>query len=142
MNSDQIERILTQDPYTKHVFKEVCPRDRLPASISYPSAFVLNTDPSWRRGEHWIAVYFDENKRGEFMDSYGLNSEFYNFDSFTNENATNWSCNSKSIQNPLSVVCGHYCVYQWFSTFFKSRTPKLSYLLLRTPYKLTQIDTF
>ena len=30
---------------------------------------------------------------------------------------------------------------QWFSTFFKSRTPKLSYLLLRTPYKLTQIDT-
>ena len=111
MNSDQIERILTQDPYTKQVFKDVCPRDRLPASISYPSAFVLNTDPSWRKGEHWIAVYFDENKRGEFMDSYALNPEFYNFDSFMNENATTWSCNSKSIQNPLSVVCGHYCVY-------------------------------
>ena len=31
---------------------------------------------------------------------------------------------------------------QWFSTFFKSRTPKLSHLLLRTPYKSTQIDTF
>ena len=31
MNSDQIERILTQDPYTKQVFKDVCPRDRLPA---------------------------------------------------------------------------------------------------------------
>ena len=45
------------------------------------------------------------------MDSYGLNPEFYNFDSFMNENATSWSCNSKSIQNPLSVVCGHYCVY-------------------------------
>ena len=56
MNSDQIERILSQDPYTKQVFKDVCPRDRLPASISYPSAFVLNTDPSWRKGKHWIAV--------------------------------------------------------------------------------------
>ena len=32
-------------------------------------------------------------------------------------------------------------VSQWFSTFFKSRTPKLSYWLSRTPYKLTQIDT-
>ena len=30
---------------------------------------------------------------------------------------------------------------QWFSTFFKSRTPKLSNLLLRTPHKSTQIDT-
>ena len=46
MNSDQIKRILTQDPYTKQVFKDVCPRDRLPASIFYPSTFVLNTDPS------------------------------------------------------------------------------------------------
>ena len=45
------------------------------------------------------------------MDSYGLNPEFCNFDSFMNENATMWSCNSKSIQNLLSVVCGHYCVY-------------------------------
>ena len=54
---------------------------------------------------------FDENRRGEFMDSYGLNPDFYNFDSFMNENATTWSGNSKSIQNPLSVVGGHYCVY-------------------------------
>ena len=46
MNSDQIERILTRDPYTKQVFKDVCPRDRLPASISYLSVFVLNTDLS------------------------------------------------------------------------------------------------
>ena len=60
-----------------------------------------------KRREHWIAVYFDENKRGEFMDSYGLNPEFYNFDSFMNENETMWSCNSKPIQHPLSAVCGH-----------------------------------
>ena len=32
-------------------------------------------------------------------------------------------------------------VLQWFSTFFKSRTPKLSNLLLRIPHISTQTDT-
>ena len=32
-------------------------------------------------------------------------------------------------------------VDQWFATFFKLQTPNLSNLLLRTPHKLTQVDT-
>ena len=39
------------------------------------------------------------------------------------------------------LVIFTYCrLSQWFSTFFKSQTPDLSNLLLRTPHKLTRFQ--
>ena len=38
-------------------------------SVSYPSSFVINLDPSYRPGSHWVAVYFDKNGVAEYFDS-------------------------------------------------------------------------
>ena len=81
------------------------------------------------------------------MDSYGLNPEFYNFDSFMNENATTWLCNSKSIQNPLSVVCGHYCVYgirsnlDW-NNFFSLSLELISHFGIRFHFCLNEVSKY
>ena len=39
---------------------------------TFPSAYVINSDPSSEPGEHWVAVYFDKRGRGECFDSYRL----------------------------------------------------------------------
>ena len=60
MNSLQIERLLKNDSETKSVFKKVCALDQL-EKPTFPSAYVINSDPSTEPGEHWIAVYFDKH---------------------------------------------------------------------------------
>ncbi len=72
MNSLQILNILKSDPFTKTVFTNVLPSDRLPHEMQKkPRGFVLNTDPSNRPGTHWVAMYLTAEGKGEFWDSYG-----------------------------------------------------------------------
>ena len=71
MNTLQIERLLKKDWKTKNIFKKVCALDQL-EKPTFPSAYVINSDPSSEPGEHWVAVYFDKRGRGEYFDSYGL----------------------------------------------------------------------
>ena len=59
MNTLQILNILKNDPFTKSVFTDVLPSDRLPNQIQKkPRGFILNVDPSNGPGTHWIAIYF------------------------------------------------------------------------------------
>ena len=55
----------------------------------YPKSFVVNTDPMELPGIHWIAIYFNEQMKGEFFDSYGKHPIHYNkhFLDFMNRNA-------------------------------------------------------
>ena len=39
---------------------------------TYPAAIVCNTHDSDRPGEHWVAMYVDTERRGDYFDSYGL----------------------------------------------------------------------
>ena len=81
MNALQIERLLKIDYKTKKVFKKVCAFDQLEKPV-FPSAYVINSDPSNEPGEHWIAVYFDKNGQGEYFDSYGLAPAFVGLESY------------------------------------------------------------
>ena len=42
----------------------------MPKTVQYPCVMVLNTDPADEAGEHWVALYFDENGQGEYFDSW------------------------------------------------------------------------
>jgi hypothetical protein len=49
--------ILKNDPFTKTVFTDVLPSNRLPREIrKRPRGYILNTDPSDKPGSHWVAV--------------------------------------------------------------------------------------
>ena len=56
---------------------------------------VVNTDPMELPGTHWIAIYFSEQMKGEFFDSYGKHPFHYNNDflDFMNRNGVQWEHN-------------------------------------------------
>ena len=107
MNTLQIERLLKNEK----VFKKVYAFDQLEKPV-FPSAYVINSDPSSEPGEHWIAVNFDKRRLGEYFDSYGLAPAFVGLESYMDTySLSGWIYNRKILQALFSNVCGHYWVY-------------------------------
>ena len=77
MNTLQIERLLRNEK----IFKKVCPFNQLEKPV-FPSAYIINSDPSNEPREHWIAVYFDKRGQEEYFDSYGLAPAFVGLESY------------------------------------------------------------
>ena len=70
MNNTTIKHYLSSR--CRGQFMGVFSSDTLPTSIKKrPAIIVCNTDPSDRGGEHWICIYVDRNRCGEFFDSFG-----------------------------------------------------------------------
>ena len=85
MQTDQISHLLSRDPM-------MCPYgvDQL--------------------GEHWIAMYVDTKRRGDYFDPYELEPQHIEFTNFMNEHCSEWAPNDRTLQSPMSTVCGQYCV--------------------------------
>ena len=81
METDQIERLLAHDPlmclYT--VTAEIVE--------TYPFALVCNTHNADQPGEHWVAVYVDE-ECGDYFDPYGQPPQHIEFTNFMNEHCS------------------------------------------------------
>ena len=125
MDTLQIERILKNDSCAKKIFKGVYPKDQLP-TVEYPGSYVVNTDPSTSPGEHWVAMFFNNQRSAEFFDSYGLHPIVYGLTDFLDSHASSWTYNSKTLQSLISEVCGHYTVYY---ILFRSRGCSLTEIL-------------
>ena len=69
MLSSSINNILKNDVKTGPIFLGVFARDKLP-SLKKNCCLVLNTHTHEKPGEHWLAIYVDENGFGEFFDSF------------------------------------------------------------------------
>ena len=59
MDTEQIERLLAEDSYTKSIVVGVLAKDFLPKTgiVRYPAAFVCNTQASDKPGQHWICMF-------------------------------------------------------------------------------------
>ena len=82
MNSRTLEEIIRALPSASGVWGGVFSRDQTPNQVSFPCAYIFNTHPHNREGEHWICVYIDSNGVGEYFDSFGfllLLGEFSDF---------------------------------------------------------------
>ena len=82
MNSLEILNILKSDAFTKTVFTDVLPSDRLPGRIqTRPRGFIVNTDPADKPGTHWLVIFITTDGKGEFWDPFAqtwiLQSELY-----------------------------------------------------------------
>ena len=71
MNTIAISEYLTRDLICSKIFYGVYPANNIPKLRSLPALIVCNTDTSSRHGEHWIVLYVEENRRGEYFDSMG-----------------------------------------------------------------------
>ena len=69
MRTDQLQKILTK--LCGDAFLGVFPRNHLPVPTARTCVFVANTDPCHLDGQHWICIHVDDEKRGEYFDSFG-----------------------------------------------------------------------
>ena len=86
----------------------------LPMKIqSYPSAYIANTDPSSKPGQHWVVFFFRNANSAEFFDSYGRAPDHYNehFINFIRRNTHSYVWNTVTLQQNNSQVCGYYVLY-------------------------------
>ena len=111
MDTLDINIICSSDPVVAKTFKGVCSYDTLPERVtSYPASYICNTDIVTRPGEHWVALFFENNEICEYFDSYGL-PPYGKILAFAKRNGANVVYNRRWLQSPLSHTCGLYCVY-------------------------------
>lgn len=118
MNAHQIHSCLRKERLTSSSFRGVFPRDLLfkhgKVLPNRNNSYVCNTACKESPGEHWIAIYIDNEGIGEYFDSYGL---FPNetFACFLESNCVSWTRSIIQLQNPLTTVCGQYCIFWLYS---------------------------
>ena len=107
MDTQTINQLLKNTKYFIGTF--AC--DLLPSRFKKPALFVVNTDPSNRPGEHWIALFINSNGKGEYFDSFGLPPLNENIIKFLLINCPNgFLYNPRTLQCLKCITCGHYCV--------------------------------
>jgi hypothetical protein len=110
MNTLEIDHVLKTHPITRHVFKGVYARNRLPINLSEPSALIWNTDPHDRPETHWVALCTDANSRGEYYDPTGRPPFLRAYVNFMNKHCTSWTYNQSSrrrlhcMRTPLYIL--------------------------------------
>ena len=111
MISDTLLNCIEQNIYGQHnigVF--ACDEIEDPIK-NKPCAFVLNTDPHYRKGQHWVAIYINSSKEGFYFDSYGLPPLKEEFLNFLSKNCKRWYYNDVRLQDVGSKACGQFCLY-------------------------------
>ena len=103
---------------------EVCASNELPLvelKHSKPSAFIVNTDPNFKSGSHWIAIFLPggtgKNTIPEFFDPLGKPPSAYGsrFIRFLRLNAHNsYIFNRTKFQRDRSTSCGFYACFYIF----------------------------
>ena len=108
-----LEQLAKKDKELKRVFHGVFPADQLPkpSSKTSRSAYIVNTDPAGEPGQHWLAIW-TENNVCEVLDSYGLP-----LTSYKNEDLQAWwsqwkflVTSDQTLQALDSQTCGHYAL--------------------------------
>lgn len=75
MDNEQLTRILKRNPKMEKVYRGSFPCDDLPnpSSLIYPAALIVNLDPSFFDGSHWIAIFaYGKGREVIYFDSYAI----------------------------------------------------------------------
>ena len=112
MHSRQLRWILSGDKFTKLSFRGVYATDEIKSikTVSFPSSFVVNLNPSNKPGSHWVAVYFDKNGVGKYFDSFGSYPP-HKVVHFLCSHAKGWQYNCMQVQELYTMTCGQFVVF-------------------------------
>lgn len=114
MMGEEIWYSLASDSRTRHIFGGIFPRDKLPKRRNItrrPRLYVVNTDVSTGRGEHWVCIYLHPTGIAEYFDSYGFPPREREIVSFLRRNSLRYVYNNYVLQGALSQNCGYYCIH-------------------------------
>lgn len=78
------------------------------------TCYIINLDESSGCGTHWISIILKDGGN-EYFDSFGFPPpDNLKFEEFMNGD---YVYNEKSLQHPLTTVCGQYCLFYVFQRF-------------------------
>ena len=115
METQEIYAALKTKPSTKDCFNSVYPIDKLPPkkNLRYSTEgegfIVVNTDPSYKKGSHWVAICISpsEYSADEFFDSYGEEPPPQIKDYLEG----NYLVQTNQLQSYDTTVCGQWCIF-------------------------------
>ena len=115
MNTKQLWNALCLNPVTNQYFDGIYSADTLKEIREKPDLIICNTDPSNKRGEHWVLFFFSDNSV-DFFDSLGRDIKYYGstFLDFIANFVTNYEQSLQRTQPLKSDLCGQYCLYYAF----------------------------
>ena len=117
LNNVQLDHLATADAILKPYFYATVASDRLPRRPikKEPRGYIVNTDPHYRVGRHWLVLWTHSGNVCEVMDSYALPLESYE----TTEPLQDWLksqlkyiiYNGQALQSMYSKSCGDYALF-------------------------------
>ena len=112
LNTIQLRNALLENEITKPFFSGIFPMDQLKNISAPPKLILVNTDPSYLPGKHWL-LFFRTKDRMEMFDSLGqelheMNPAVQTFAHRFNEYV---KYVSQRVQPLNTALCGHYCLY-------------------------------
>lgn len=132
MNTQQINTLLADVPNFRGTF----PANMIPKPQKIPAAYVINTGSVKKQksgaivveGEHWVALILKAGGRADYFDSYGLPPTVPEIADFIANHAPGGiSFSTQMLQDPVSRVCGVYCV-DYLRQRLKHNVSKRNYL--------------
>ena len=109
LTTTDLETVLMSDPLLN--FCGVMSYDTLPKMLSsYPCGLVINTDPSHKKGEHWVSAYFDNEMNCQYFCSFAM-EPFGKIYDFVKKNSFKTHYNVRPLQSLFSPNCGFYAIY-------------------------------
>ena len=98
--------------FRNKLFKGVFPCDQLPKQSHFdlPYGLIVNTDPSSKPGEHWFAIFVNENNHAEIFDSFGKPPTNKYIIEFIERNTESSCYNTIRIQHDKSEKYGQFSI--------------------------------
>lgn len=114
LSSLDLNNFISKDEILISMFKGIYSSNKIPYDNPSGKFFIINTEPSWGSGKHWVSIYFPLDSLPEFFDSLGKCPSFYcNYilDFLIENSALGFVYNCRRIQKKYSSCCGLYCLY-------------------------------
>ena len=111
MNTNQLLCVIRENICLTFVARDIYSVDTLPTKVlTFPTAYICNTDESYLPGKHWIVFWFHDPVHSECFDSFGHLPGQYNtnFEDFLTKNTNVCVYNNVPFQSKNSDVCGYY----------------------------------
>lgn len=113
MDSEELQTLCLNIAELKEHFLGVFPCDQVPQETRRyhtPKFCIVNLDPSYKDGSHWVTLIFRPQKRNIYFDSYGF-SPPQNKQRILNALDKHYVWNKVQLQHPLSTACGQWCIF-------------------------------
>ena len=119
MNNTELEEKLFSDHRIRDIVGGVYTSDALPIHAKKgPLLHIVNTDPSYMRGKHWLVIYIGEDGYVEYFDplAEATNSTIEHY--LWRISPEGYLKITTALQGSTSSHCGQFCLYY---SYFRAR---------------------